>query len=114
MGYTLRMARIESEKCFVYCGVVDLRKGAAGLQALIGTVEADVLYLFSNRTRGLLKFVSVDGTGVWCGTRRLHHGGFVWPESLRSREKLAAGELACLLVGGDLQKYRLRQALSGH
>ena len=107
------MARLEAEKCFVYCGVVDLRKGAPGLLALIGEADSDVLYLFSNRTRALLKFVSVDHSGVWCGTRRLHHGRFAWPESLKVREKLSAGELACLLVGGDLKKHRLRETLSG-
>ena len=107
------MARVEAEKCFVYCGVVDLRKGAPGLLGLIGQAEADVLYLFSNRTRGLLKFVSVDKSGVWCGTRRLHHGRFAWPERLKVREKLSAVELACLLVGGDLKKHHLKQALSG-
>ena len=108
------MARLEAEKCFVYCGVVDLRKGAPGLLALIGQTDAEVLYLFSNRMRSLLKFVAVDGSGVWCGTRRLHHGRFCWPTSLRSRERLDAGELACLLMGGDLEKHRLRRTLSGH
>lgn len=33
------MARMESERCYVYGGVVDLRKGAGGLIALIGEAE---------------------------------------------------------------------------
>ena len=107
------MVRVESDRCFVYGGVVDLRKGAAGLIALIGEAEPDVLYLFSNRTRALLKFVAVDGTGVWCGTRRLHHSRFAWPESPQGRQRLTADELACLHVGDDIKKLRLRKALAG-
>ena len=52
------MARMEAERCYVYGGAVDLRKGAAGLIALIGKAEEEVLYVFSNRTRALLKFVA--------------------------------------------------------
>jgi transposase len=107
------MARIETERCYVYGGVVDLRKGADGLRALVGETEPGVLYLFSNRTRALLKFLSVDSTGVLCGTRRLHHRRFHWPESPQGRQKLTAGELACLLVGGDVKKFRLKKVLSG-
>ena len=32
------------DRCYVYGGVVDLRKGAPGLNALIGGVDEDVLY----------------------------------------------------------------------
>ena len=35
------MARIETERCYVYGGVVDLRKGADSLRALIGEVRID-------------------------------------------------------------------------
>ena len=74
---------------------MDLRKGADGLRALVGEAEQGVLYLFSNRTRALLKFLSVDSTGVFCGTRRLHHRGAPsrWlldhreNRSLRTRER---------------------------
>ena len=41
------------DRCYVYGGVVDLRKGASGLSALIGQVDEDVLYVFSNRRRNL-------------------------------------------------------------
>ena len=107
------MAKMESERSYVYGGVVDLRKGADGLRALVGGAEEGVLYVFSNRTRGLLKFLAVDGTGVWCGTRRLHHGRFAWPESPAGREKLTCEELGCLLAGGDVKKMRRRRTLAG-
>lgn len=107
------MSKIQAERCYVYGGVVDLRKGADSLLSLIGEAEKDVLYLFSNRTRALLKFLSVDSTGVFCGTRRLHHSRFEWPESPEGKQKLTADELACLLVGGDVRRLRLRAKLSG-
>ena len=101
------------DRCFVYGGVADLRKGAPGLSALIGQPEDDVLYLFSNRRRNLLKFLCVDKWGIWVGTRRLHHKCFDWPEHPRGRQKLTAQELACLLVGEDVKKMRLKQLLAG-
>ena len=54
-------------RCYVYGGVVDLRKGAPGLSALVGKPDEDALYLFSNRRRSLLKFLSVDKVGTWVG-----------------------------------------------
>jgi len=107
------MAKIQTDRCYVYGGVVDLRKGADSLRALIGEPEKDVLYLFSNRTRALLKFLSVDSTGVFCGTRRLHHSRFDWPESPEGKQKLTADELGCLLIGGDVKKLRLKKVLAG-
>ena len=60
-----------------------------------------------------VEFLSVDSTGVFCGTRRLHHRRFHWPESPQGRQKLTAGELAYLLVGGDVKKFRFKRILSG-
>ncbi|MCH6259372.1 IS66 family insertion sequence element accessory protein TnpB [Puniceicoccaceae bacterium K14] len=106
------MSQIETDRCYVYSGVVDLRKGADSLKALLGKTEPGVLYLFSNRTRALLKFLSVDSTGVYCGTRRLHHCSFDWPESHLGKQKLTAEELSCLLAGGSLKKLRLKKLLT--
>lgn len=104
----------QSDRCYVYGGVVDLRKGAPGLSALVGKPEQDTLYLFSNRRRNLLKFLSVDKFGIWVGTRRLHHSCFDWPEDPQGHQKLTAQELSCLLIGGDVKKLRLKRLLSGH
>jgi len=103
----------KGERSYVYGGVVDLRKGAASLQAMLGGVEEDVLYLFSNRRRDLLKFFSVDKWGIWVGTRRLRHNHFDWPESPEGRQMLNAKELACLLIGGDVNKLRMKPLLAG-
>ena len=85
------------DKKVVLChGVADLRKGSAGLLALLGLYEVDVWYLFSNRQRSLLKAVRVDTTGTWLVTRRLRQGAFQWPERAQGSsalEPLAAEEL---------------------
>lgn len=107
------MSSIESEQNYVYGGVVDLRKGPDGLRALLGETEPEVFYVFSNRTRELLKFLSVDSSGVWCGTRRLHHGRFAWPESPQGRERLTRSELAWLIAGKDVKKLRRQLIFSG-
>ncbi|WED64165.1 IS66 family insertion sequence element accessory protein TnpB [Synoicihabitans lomoniglobus] len=107
------MARIEAEQIYVYGGVVDLRKGANSLRTLVGRPEPEALYVFSNRSRGLLKFLVVDATGVWCGTRRLHHRRFAWPESPDGQERLTRDELAWLIAGGDVKKLRLKRTLAG-
>jgi hypothetical protein len=82
------MASIDAERIFVYGGVVDLRKGADGLRAIVGETEPEVLYICSNRNRELLKVLSVAATGVWCGTQRWHRSRFAWPESPTGRERL--------------------------
>ena len=109
--YREGMARIEAEQIFVYSGVVDLRKGPDSLRALVGHAEPEACYVFSNRARDLLKFLSVDETGQWCGTRRLHHQRFAWPESPGGRERLTAAELAWLLSGGDVRRLRQKNLL---
>lgn len=62
-------------------GVVDLHKGAPGLSALtlIGQVDEDALYVFSNLRRNLVKFLRVDKRGIWVGGRRMHHKRYFWP-----------------------------------
>ncbi len=51
---------------------MDLGKGASGLISLVGDIEEQALYLFSNRSRNLLKGLYHDeyGTGLSCC--RLH------------------------------------------
>lgn len=66
----------ESEEVIICHGVVDLRKGAPGLLALVKPIERGKWYLFSNRSRSLIKGVLVDKQGVWLSTRRLNQGGF--------------------------------------
>jgi len=72
--------QFEGEKVILCHGVVDLRKGASGLLALVELPETGVWYLFSNRRRSLVKCVKRDSRGSWVAVRRLERGHFEWIE----------------------------------
>ena len=60
----------------------DMRAGADRLLAVVvntlGQARAHHGYLFANARASRLKLLVHDGFGVWCATRRLHAGRFVW------------------------------------
>lgn len=61
---------------------VDMRAGADRLLTVVvntlGEAHAHHGYLFANARASRLKLLVHDGFGVWCATRRLHTGRFVW------------------------------------
>jgi transposase len=46
--------------------------------------------LFANHRASRIKLLVHDGFGVWCATRRLHVGRFVWLERASSQAPAAA------------------------
>ena len=60
----------------------DMRAGADRLLSVVvntlGEARAHHGYLFANARASRLKLLLHDGFGVWCATRRLHTGRFVW------------------------------------
>ena len=77
--YVMFPCRVE-----LYCESVDMRKGHNGL---LGLVEQELgkdslngaLYLFSNRSRTLLKGIFWDRTGYCVVSKRLERGKFSIP-----------------------------------
>ena len=63
---------------------VDMRAGADRLLAAVvqvfGAAQAHHGYLFANARATRIKLLVHNGFGVWCATRRLHAGRFVWLE----------------------------------
>jgi transposase len=61
---------------------VDMRAGADRLLTVVvntlGEAHAQHGYRFANARASRLKLLVHDGFGVWCATRRLHAGRFVW------------------------------------
>jgi len=61
---------------------IDMRSGADRLLARVvqvfGGARAHHGYLFANARATRIKLLVHDGFGVWCATRRLHTGRFVW------------------------------------
>ena len=59
-----------------------MRVGADRLLTVVvntlGEARAHHGYLFANARASRLKLLVHDGFGVWCATRRLHAGRFVW------------------------------------
>ena len=47
---------------------------------VFGAAQAHHGYLFTNARATRIKLLVHDGFGVWCATRRLHAGRFVWLE----------------------------------
>lgn len=62
----------------------DMRAGADRLLNIVvntvGAAQAHHGYLFANLRATRIKLLVHDGFGVWCATRRLHAGRFVWLE----------------------------------
>ncbi|MCC6850665.1 MAG: IS66 family insertion sequence element accessory protein TnpB [Rubrivivax sp.] len=61
---------------------MDTRAGAERLRAAVvstlGQARAHRGYLFANARATRLKLLAHDGLGIWCASRRLHAGRFVW------------------------------------
>jgi transposase len=60
----------------------DMRAGAERLLNVVvnsvGQARAHHGYLFANSRATRIKLLVHDGFGVWCATRRLHAGRFIW------------------------------------
>ena len=60
----------------------DMRAGADRLLTVVVNTLGEALahhgYLFANARASRIKLLVHDGFGVWCATRRLHTGRFVW------------------------------------
>ena len=61
---------------------LDMRAGADRLLAAVvntlGQARAHQGYLFANARATRIKLLVHDGFGVWCASRRLNAGRFVW------------------------------------
>ena len=94
----------EGDKVILCHGVVDLRKGAAGLLSLISAPEPGTWYLFSNRTRRLIKCVRTDGTGSWMASRRLKQGHFHWIERAAGATAIRIDDADAICRGDKIKR----------
>ncbi|MBK7062362.1 MAG: IS66 family insertion sequence element accessory protein TnpB [Rubrivivax sp.] len=92
----------------------DMRAGADRLLSVVvntvGEARAHHGYLFANARASRLKLLVHDGFGVWCATRRLHAGRFVWLERTPAQAspaatlQLTAQQFEALAVGLPWQR----------
>lgn len=105
----------EATKIHLATGATDLRRGYAGLYTLIehqlgGEPKAGHLWVFTNRTRDLIKIFYWDSGGMCILGKRLHEGRFhAWPQRGQKIVMLTAAELQLLLSGLDLAQLRPRR-----
>ena len=76
------MIRIDS--LWLAVGPMDMRAGSERLLARVvqvfGSAQAHHGYLFANARATRIMLQVHDGFGVWCASRRLNVGRFVWPQ----------------------------------
>jgi transposase len=92
----------------------DMRAGADRLLNIVvntvGSARAHHGYLFANLRATRIKLLVHDGFGVWCATRRLHAGRFVWLERPAGQApsaatlQLTAHQFEALAVGLPWQR----------
>ena len=110
-------------KVHLALGFIDMRKGIDGLAMLVqGVLQQDPftghLFVFRGRTRAnLIKIIYWDGTGFCLFTKRLEHGVFLWPPSVKPDETLSltSAQLSLLIEGVDWRapEQCWRPALAG-
>jgi transposase len=90
---------------------VDMRAGAdrllAAVVSVFGAARAHHGYLFANARANRLKLLVHDGFGIWCASRRLHQGSFVWPRQTLpdgAALSLTAEQFQALVVGLPWQR----------
>lgn len=73
---------IRIDRLWLCSAPVDMRAGAERLLACVvqvtGAAHAHHGYLFANARATRVKLLVHDGFGIWCASRRLHAGRFVW------------------------------------
>ena len=91
-----------STRVWLAAGVTDMRKGFAGLSALIEQVlrqdpYCGHLFVFRGRRGDLIKVIWWDGQGAGLFSTRLERGRFVWPSPAQGKVSVTAAQLAMLL-----------------
>lgn len=88
----------------------DMRAGADRLLAVVvnavGQAQAHHGWLFANARANRIKLLVHDGFGVWCATRRLHSGSFVWTSAPAGTAalQLTTQQFEALVVGLPWQR----------
>lgn len=96
----------------------DMRAGAERLMAQVvhslGRASAHHGYLFANARATRMKLLVHDGFGVWCASRRLNAGRFVWPREIDSSKPLALTrqQFDALVVGLPWQRLEELQQIT--
>jgi transposase len=102
-------------RIFVKPGSTDMRKQINGLAAMVqGEMGADPfsgsLYLFSGKTRKLLKVLYWDRNGFCMWQKKLERDHFPWPDNEESAREITVEQLRMVFNGIDF--WHAHQRLS--
>jgi transposase len=94
----------------------DLRKSFNGLEAVVindhkTPLTDGAIHLFTNKAKTRLKILHSDGSGLWCGTKRLEQGTFSWPKPSQPNQTtliLSPQAFQLIIDGIDLRNGTLR------
>jgi transposase len=94
---------------WIAAGVTDLRRGFAGLSALVQTKlekspMSGQVFIFRGRRGDLVKLIWFDGDGLCLFCKRLERGKFVWPQASEGVVSLTRAQLSMLLEGIDWRR----------
>ncbi len=94
----------------------DFRKGMDGFVALCRSTLAQdprsgTHFVFTNRSKTLVRILTYDGTGFWLMTKRLSKGRFNrWPDRGESMSLATAKQLSQWLKGPATSQWRQAHA----
>ena len=113
----MAMPLIQIDALWLALEPMDMRAGTERLLARVvqvfGAAQAHHGYLCANARATRIKLLVHDGFGVWCASRRLNSGSFVWPRNgVSSSEPLALSkaQFDALILGlpwARLEQIRL-------
>ena len=100
---------LKDAKCFkkiiIVCGRVDMRKGSAGLSAIVQlkydmrTTEKGTLFLFRGRRSDRLKGLVWEGDGYLVLSKALKTGSFQWPRNTEEAISITQEQFERLMNG---------------
>ena len=94
---------------WIAAGVTDLRRGFAGLSALVQpklekSPMSGQVFIFRGRRGDLVKLIWFDGDGLCLFQKRLERGRFIWPQATEGSVSLTRAQLSMLLEGIDWRR----------
>ena len=100
------------KKVFIHREYVDMRKAINGLSQIVesaqmGNLMEPLLFVFSGKTRSVIKILYFDRSGFCLWQKRLEQDKFPWPKkSLDVVVTITPEQLSWLLDGYDVFKVK--------
>ncbi len=100
---------MEQKRVVILTGTVDMRKGVAGLAAIIrlnynlDPMDAGTLFLFCGRKRDSIKGAMFEGDGYCLVSKKLLDGRYQWPGTADEARQLTPGQFRQLMEGFTIE-----------